>query len=340
MNNTHSVIHRFSFRGLLLAAGIAAVLFGGCKKEDPYIIDGRLPGLFSVSATQQVRFSQGNLQWSPVGSHAVKGGGTAAGTWRFAEHQYDVIGSSSSYPNSYYLGTVSGSDNALVATEGYAGWMDLFGWGTSGYNIESPYTNSLWPCINLDTIYDSSSISGTNYDWGVYNAISNGGNAPDQWRTLTRDEWDYLINTRSASTVNGTSDARYALIRVYDGVQEIPGLLLLPDAFTWPSAAGTAPSTINGHGDGSSWSDAPDYTLTQFAALEAAGCVFLPASGVRDKDVRPSVRGAGRSGLYWSSTKNYDTYAFYIEFSYGYLGTTDYFRNRGQAVRLVQDKLD
>ena len=30
-------------------------------------------------------------------------------------------------------------------------------------------------------------------DWGVYNAISNGGNTPNKWRTLTVSEWQYLF---------------------------------------------------------------------------------------------------------------------------------------------------
>ena len=50
------------------------------------------PQPFSVSATKKVLFSPGNLQWSATGggttatTHAVAGGGTAEGTWRFAEH--------------------------------------------------------------------------------------------------------------------------------------------------------------------------------------------------------------------------------------------------------------
>ena len=41
------------------------VMSVGCDKESisPIIPDGALPGLFSVSATQRVYFSQGNLQY-------------------------------------------------------------------------------------------------------------------------------------------------------------------------------------------------------------------------------------------------------------------------------------
>ena len=51
--------------------------------ERPLIPTGAINGLFSVSATQQVYFSQGNLQY--IGN---------TNTWKFADHQWDVIGES------------------------------------------------------------------------------------------------------------------------------------------------------------------------------------------------------------------------------------------------------
>lgn len=49
---------------------------GGGGIWNPTIIDGKLPGLFSISPTQQVQFSQGNLQYQ-----------ASTNTWRFAENQ-------------------------------------------------------------------------------------------------------------------------------------------------------------------------------------------------------------------------------------------------------------
>ena len=43
--------------------------------------NGKLPGKFSVSATKQVSFAMGNLQYQ-----------ASTKKWRFAENQYDVIG--------------------------------------------------------------------------------------------------------------------------------------------------------------------------------------------------------------------------------------------------------
>ena len=57
-----------------LMAGL--MMLTSCQKESGTDGDGMLPGAFSVSATQQVHFSQGNLQYR-----------ASTNSWRFAEHQ-------------------------------------------------------------------------------------------------------------------------------------------------------------------------------------------------------------------------------------------------------------
>lgn len=59
-------------------------------------------GKFSVSATQQIAFSSGNLQYHPLNNQ-----------WRFAESQIDCVGEA----------------NANISPT-YDGWVDLFCWGT------------------------------------------------------------------------------------------------------------------------------------------------------------------------------------------------------------------
>ena len=70
--------------------------------------EGALPGLFSVSPTQQVRFSKGNLQYQ-----------ASTDTWRFAENQWDYVG----------------NDNDNISLT-YTGWIDLFAWGTGNNPIQ------------------------------------------------------------------------------------------------------------------------------------------------------------------------------------------------------------
>ena len=292
--------------------------------------DGVLPGRFSVSATTQVRFSQGNLQWSASGTHAISGGGTAPGTWRFANSQLDFVGDSR--VGTVYVGNTKCDNSRASGT--YTGWIDLFGWGTSGYNNKSPYLTSM-----SDSVYGNGNadITGTNYDWGVYNAISNGGNTPGMWRALTRNELAYLVNTRmSGALVGTTNNARYAMATV-DGVK---GVIIFPDSakiqmtdVRWGAINDTCDflTVINS---------------TQWYSLENMGCVFLPAAGQRNLTL---VSHSNEYGAYWSSASfGDDTTANHLHFAGqwnlgGTLVRSSFHtpcaakRHTGMAVRLVKD---
>lgn len=91
---------------------------------------------FSASATTKIDFASANLQY-----HCTQH------IWRFAEHSYDIIG----------------ADNANIS-DTYNGWIDLFGYGTSGVN----YSPTLHTTNNAD--YAQSDLLGTVNDWG-YNKI-------------------------------------------------------------------------------------------------------------------------------------------------------------------------
>ena len=264
---------------------------------------------FSVSAITRVLFSPGNLQWSATNggssptTHAVAGGGTAAGTWRFAPNQWDAIGAANSN-----------------ASSTYSGWIDLFGWGTSGYNSKFPYMTST---ANTDYGNGNTNISGTNYDWGVYNAIYNPRtqttDPPDTWRTLTKDEWAYLINTRST-----TSGIRYAKATV----NGVAGLIIVPDSWSSTTYALNSTNTT-----GAAFT-ANVISASQWVTLENAGCAFFPAAGNR---LGASVYYVGSNGNYWSAA-NYGSGSAYVLYfvsvdvypsNYGH-------RYGGLSVRLVQ----
>ena len=261
----------------------------GCQKEDiapiipdsPIIPDGALPGLFSVSATRQVRFSQGNLQYQ-----------ASTNTWRFAEHQYDYVG----------------SDNRSISST-YSGWIDLFGWGTGS----NPTLSSSYP-----------EDYGTFVDWGS-NAIINGGNTTNLWRTLTSAEWEYLLNTRpGASSKLGSGN-----------INGVGGLIILPDSWTLPSECSFASgfAIINPY-------HYPDwkhnsYTLAQWAQMEAAGAVFLPAAGRRKGTDFDNV---GFHGYYWSSTPYSKNDAYHMYFSsYNLIASINCSRSYGYPIRPVLD---
>ncbi len=267
------------------------------------------PYTFSVSAGTRVLFSPGNLQWSAKNggstatTHTVAGGGTASGTWRFAPNQWDTIG--------------AGNRNI---SSSYSGWIDLFGWGTSGYNNKYPYMTST---TNSDYGNGNNNISGTNYDWGIYNAIYNPKtstiDAPGTWRTLTNTEWQYLKDTRAT-----TSGIRYAKATV----NGVPGLILVPD--NWSASTYNLDSTNNA---------GVTYTINvitsaQWITLENAGCTFMPAAGYRNGT---SVNSVGLYGGYWSATYGNSFSAYYHDFGIGGVSTSNYDRYYGRSVRLVKN---
>ncbi|MBQ2187568.1 MAG: PEGA domain-containing protein [Bacteroidales bacterium] len=245
-------------------------------------------GVFSVSSYKKVQFSQGNLQYQ-----------ASTRTWRFAEHQWDIIG-----------------DANKNISSSYSGWIDLFGWGTSGYNGKNP-----WMTSTTSTDYGNGerNIAGTNYDWGVNNTISNGGGK--SWRTLTRDEWVYVFNTRSTS-----SGIRYAKATV-NGVN---GVILLPD--NWSSSNYSLGNTNKPDASFSSNRiSQSDWTNR----LEANGAVFLPAAGY---GYGTGVGYVGSWGNYWSASyRDSDSgSAHFVDFSDEYLYPKRWgSRFVGRSVRLV-----
>ena len=263
------------FLSLLLPLAVAA--------QSVQIQDGAILAEFSVSDSTKVYFSQGNLQYQ-----------ASSKTWRFAEHQFDIVG----------------FDNKNIS-EKYNGWIDLFGWGTSGYNGKNPYMTS----TNYSDYGDGyNDIAGTSYDWGVYNKISNGGNSAGMWRTLTSSEWYYLISGR----------AQAGRLMGQGRVNNVNGLILLPDG--WET-----PSSVKFTYDPGNYSTNV-YSLDEWAVMESYGAVFLPAAGYRRGT---DVGDVGSYGYYWSSSA--DGYAYYLYFlSYGVYTGSGY-RYDGLSVRLVQD---
>ena len=247
------------------------------------IHNGALPGEFSVSPTKRVRFSKGNLQYNAaLGTHQCADGKTLQGTWRFAEHQWDYVGSATE--GTVYENNVK-CDNALISST-YNGWIDLFGWGTSGWNSGAAAFQPWSISTNISDYYPagdgSNDLTGAcEYaDWGVYNAISNGGDVANTWRSLSKDEWICLLEQRTnAANLRG----RAIINSVY-------GMIFLPDDFEIPSNLSFSPdlgvNVVN------------SYSIQEWQILESLGVVFLPEVGAR---VGTDVYYDG--GHYWSTTK-------------------------------------
>lgn len=231
---------------------------------------GSIPSLFSISNTQQVFISQGNLQYQAT-----------TGRWRFAEHQYDFVGGtdfwSSEETGNVYENGVKCSNNNVSQT--YSGWIDLFGWATSGWNNNNHYYHP-WDTESTGWVVDGYGYGYwdgeyarydmlgdyANSDWGVYNPISNGGNEAGIWRTMTSGEWSYLVNSRQ--------DATYK--RSLATVNGVKGFVLLPDAWILPEG-------VNFYANVSDY-ETNNYDTSHWAIMENAGAVFFPTTGYRYYD--------------------------------------------------------
>ena len=221
----------------------------------------------------------------------------AMNEWRFAENQTDYIGDA----------------NSNIAAD-YDGWIDLFGWGTGDAPTKSSPFYSAYQ---------------TFVDWGT-NTI--GTDAPNTWRTLSKDEWIYIFYNRP------NAQSLFAL----GSVNGVNGTIILPDNWTTPAGVSFVASTTNGlswqggyyyNSNGTNYGD-NTYTSEQWSKMEQAGAVFLPASGSRSDT---NVGDIGNIGRYWSSTGREEFYAYGVDFQSNSLNPqTNLVRDCGFSVRLAK----
>ena len=150
----------------------------------------------------------------------------ASGKWQFAEHQPDYIG----------FGNSNISDT-------YDGWIDLFGWGTGD---------------NPTLLTKHTGFA----DWGA-NSIENGGKSDTIWRSMSYEEWTYLLKTRPHATE----------LVAKAQVCGVNGLLLLPDE--WEQI-----DTLKLKTDEQKYAD-NILDSAHWVVWDSLGAVFLPAAGYR-----------------------------------------------------------
>lgn len=204
--------------------------------------------------------------------------------WRFAPDQTAHVG----------------KDNENISPV-YYGWIDLFGWGTGNNPTQTSMVyNDYYKFV----------------DWGE-NKI--GDDMPNTWRSLSANEWDYLIHSRENAS-NLITVAR---------VKGNNGIILLPDDWVCPEGV-TLKIGFDTYNEG--YSTFQVITAPVWEELEAAGAIFLPAIGYRKgvevKELQVSCRyWTG----YWHTTVSAAMFygdASYVDIEYTY-------PYDGLAVRLV-----
>ena len=216
-------------------------------------------------------------------------------TWRFAETQYDYVG----------------MDNRFISPE-YDGWIDLFGYGTG----DNPTNVSR----------DDNDYAGF-VEWGN-NPVSNGGNEPNSWRTLSYSEWAYIFFSRKRA------DHLYG----FGEINGVGGIVILPDnwedfkkkpAFVnWIDFKNLSPAERQKN----EWANS--YNKETWEKMELLGAVFIPCCGYRRGT---SVYAGGGAGNYFTSTPNDENTAFGFGFNTSGFSISPHNRNFGHSVRLVRD---
>lgn len=210
--------------------------------------------------------------------------------WRFAEHQTDYMGNA----------------NANISPT-YDGWIDLFGKGTG----EHPTCSSNTHADYYVTV-----------DWGV-NTI--GTDAPNTWRSLTYNEWFYLLEMRDNA-------AERCGIAQVAGVN---GMVFLPDNWICPTGI-TFKTGFHAEWGKENYAKYQTISAEDWLKMEQAGAVFLPAAGYRGEKKIIDIQDIGR---YWSSTNDAysDMMAGYITLYSDDAFMMYTFRFYGMSVRLVRD---
>ena len=178
--------------------------------------------------------------------------------WLFASEQYEIIG----------------KDNFIDGR--LANVIDVFSWSCSSTDF------------GVSICGNTSEYTEYFRDWGR-NAI---GEFPAYtWRTLSKNEWLYLIKR-----TNDNSEALYGIAEV----NGVGGIILLPDNWVPPTDVSfkTGKHTERGM---DSYGDYQKINIDDWKILESLGAVFLPATG---------SNGYNYVGLlyyaeYWSSTCSY-----------------------------------
>ena len=233
---------------------------------------GALNGKFTINAGgDQIAFAKGNLQatTTDLGAHW---------TWGFAANQWNYLGIA--VANNKITGNKTVSENGTV---------DLFGWSTNAtyYGINNSYKA-------VDYIGDF-------VDWGP--------NMGAGWRTLTKDEWAYLLQHSS----NGKAT-----------VNDKNGYIFLPDNWSGPAFTPNPDNFTTNVYSGDDWT-----------AMENAGAVFLPSGPARNGTYALIAMDA----RYCSSTSlnNDSSYVFTIYYNQSQSACTGTNRAYGCMVRLVSE---
>ena len=202
-----------------------------------------LTGLFSISATQQVEFAHGNLQFHMKDS-----------LWRFAPNQYDWCGNA----------------NLEVGNPNFNGWIDLLSWSLG-------QENNYGATSNYDTL---TYVNKSFVDWGdLFETEDWFTMSRDQWSYLlntragANDKWGMAMIGDTLGMILLPDEWTAP-----EGITFVPRTV--PTSELW-SDNDMIDNTYDHYRVKKDSMPANKYSLEQWTQLENAGAIFLPYAGRR-----------------------------------------------------------
>lgn len=280
-------------------------------------------GLFSISATQQVEFAHGNLQFHMKDS-----------LWRIAPNQYDWCGNA----------------NLEVGNPNYDGWIDLLSWSLgqeNNYGATSNYDTMTY--VNKSFV-DYGELFETE-DWFTMSR--------DQWTYLlntragANDKWGMAMIGDTLGMILLPDEWTAP-----EGITFVPQTVPVSELWSDDDAIDATWDHYRVKKDSM---PANKFTLAQWAEMEAAGAAFLPYAGRRSGGFGNYLNAKCQTvsemyrysyyenylGTYWTSTlHNAEKGQADYVYTFNYYGGEDYRWGKaviwsengryGQSVRLVR----
>ena len=313
---------------------------------------------FSVSATQQVAITNGNMQYvMPIATYTydmraktleantlvrwknsvplkIKGTHTVhPGYYRLAPEQWETAIPKTSRTNAdYNIETINVGGKPYASPERYR-IFDLPSWGTLNN-----------PTLLNNTFSATSDQEVKKYDYGHMLKVGN-----QETRVMTSAEWEYLMpnkyniglpNTNRVWRESGVTAAKWARCHIKaiseraDDPVWLRGCLIFPDDMPYSEA-----KTLFGFSKFGLWSVA-DENETTFDKIRNSGAVFIPLTAYR-KGGTNLLTEWGKHGNYATSSRSGNNILHVkIVPTSGLLGIKFYEwtdPNQGCAVRLVQN---
>ena len=313
---------------------------------------------FSVSATQQVAITNGNMQYvMPIATYTsamsartltantlirwkqsvplkIKGTHTVhPGYYQLAPEQWEMAMPKTSRKNATYnIETITVGGDLYASPEKYR-IFDLPSWGTLDK-----------PTLLNNSFTATSDEEVKKYDYGHKLKVGN-----QETRVMTSDEWEYLMpdqvdgflpKNKRVWRESGVIDAKWARCHIKatseraDDPVWLRGCLIFPDDMP----VSKAKELFTSFGHFGHWSNA-DANETTFEKIRNSGAVSIPLTAYREGG-KSLLKEWGRHGNYATSSRNFWKKVLHVKITplaigIGFKDASD--SNQGCAVRLVQD---